>query len=244
MSKNKKRVLIALISILTVVVLLVSAFFIYTGVYYHTDNDAVSAYLSSKQTVTEARLNGDCLAYSNGENKAGIVFYPGGKVEYTAYSPLMCALAEKGFFCVLVKMPFNLAILKPNAADGIVGMNGIENWYIAGHSLGGVMAAQFGAKHADELDGLILLGAYSASDLSGTNLKVLSIYGSEDKVLNKKKYDQNKSKLPATLTEFVIDGGCHAGYGMYGAQKGDGTPTVSNVEQIEITADRIAEFVG
>ncbi|MBQ9276758.1 MAG: alpha/beta fold hydrolase [Clostridia bacterium] len=242
MSKTKKRVLIAIISILAVVVLLASAFFIYAGVYYHTDKEAVNAYLASKPSVTETKLDGDYLAYSNGENKAGIVFYPGAKVEYTAYSPLMCALAEKGFYCVLVKMPFNLAFLKPNAANSVVGSLGIEHWYIAGHSLGGSFAAQYAAKNTEKLDGLILLGSYSATDLSSTNLKVLSVYGSEDKVLNKKNYDKNKSKLPSDFLEFVIDGGCHSGFGMYGAQKGDGTPTIPTVEQIELTANYISNF--
>lgn len=242
MSKTKKKVLIALISILAVIVLLLSAFFTYAGVYYHTDKEAVGAYLSSKQSVTETEIEGGYLAYSNGENKAGIVFYPGGKVEYTAYSPLMCALAEKGFYCVLVKMPFNLAFLKPNAADKVLGANGVEHWYIAGHSLGGAFASQYAAKHADKLDGVILLASFSTNDLTNKDLKVLSIYGSEDRVLNFDSYNKNKPNLPSDLQEFVIDGGCHSGFGMYGAQKGDGTPTISAAEQIELTADYIADF--
>ena len=31
---------------------------------------------------------------------------------------------------------------------------------------------------------------------------------------------------------------------MYGAQEGDGTPTISNEEQIEKTADEIAALIG
>ena len=61
--------------------------------------------------------------------------------------------------------------------------------------------------------------------------------------MNKKKYDESQAKRPANFTEYVIDGGCHAGFGMYGAQKGDGTPAISTVEQIELTADKISEFV-
>ena len=243
MTKTKKRVLISIISIFCVVVAILSAFFIYTGIYYHTDEAAVSEYTEAKVGVHCEKADGKYFVY--GEQKAaGIVFYPGGKVEYTAYLPLMYALAERGYFCVLVKMPFNLAVLNPNAAKGIAGSRGIERWYIAGHSLGGSMAAQFASKHSSDFEGLILLGSFSANDLSNTQLKVLSIYGSEDKVLNKKKYENYKSNLPADFTEFVIEGGCHAGYGMYGTQKGDGTPAISNAQQIEITADQIANFVG
>ena len=79
--------------------------------------------------------------------------------------------------------------------------------------------------------------------MSGTDIKALSIYGSEDKVINLSKYNECKGNLPKDLTEFVIDGGCHAYFGMYGPQDGDGTPSISNTEQIQITATKIAELV-
>lgn len=156
----------------------------------------------------------------------------------------MQACAEQGILCVLVEMPFRLAVLDMNAADGIQEQYPeIEDWYIGGHSLGGSMAASYLADHAEEYKGLILLGSYSTVDLSKTDLDVLSIYGSEDKVLNREKYDANKSNLPDDFRERVIDGGCHAYFGMYGAQDGDGTPTISNEEQITLTADVILEGI-
>lgn len=101
------------------------------------------------------------------------------------------------------------------------------------------MAASYLANHIDDYDGLILLGSYSTADLSKTGLDVLSVYGSEDKVMNRVKYDENKSNLPSDLIEVVIEGGCHAYFGMYGAQEGDGKPTISNEEQIFLTANHI-----
>ena len=141
-------------------------------------------------------------------------------------------------------MPFNLAVLDMNAADGIQEQYPeIENWYIGGHSLGGSMAASYLEKNVDDYEGLILLGSYSTADLSETDLDVLSIYGSEDKVMNHEKYADNKANLPDDFTEIIIDGGCHAYFGMYGAQDGDGTPTISNEEQISITAENIVKMI-
>ncbi|MBQ8301954.1 MAG: hypothetical protein IJX97_00195 [Clostridia bacterium] len=80
--------------------------------------------------------------------------------------------------------------------------------------------------NAEDFEGLILLGSYSTANLSEIDLDVLSIYGSEDKVMNREKYDENKGNLPAKFTEIVVDGGCHVYFGMYGAQDGDGTPTI------------------
>ena len=105
------------------------------------------------------------------------------------------------------------------------------------------MAAAYLADHVDEYEGLILLGSYSTADLSDTELEVISIYGSEDKVLNRDKYNENRQNLPDDFVEVVIDGGCHAHFGLYGAQDGDGTPTISSTEQVRITVESIMEFL-
>lgn len=80
--------------------------------------------------------------YYHTDPAAGLIFYPGGKVENTAYAPLLHDLAEDGILCVLVKMPCNLAVLDMNAADSIPErFSEVTDWYIGGHSLGGAMAA-------------------------------------------------------------------------------------------------------
>ena len=67
-----------------------------------------------------------------------------------------------------------------------------EKWYIGGHSLRGAMAASYLSGCADSYEGLLLLGSYSTEDFSNTDLSVLSIYGSEDMVLNREKYEECK----------------------------------------------------
>ena len=220
------------------------ALHLYASDYYSADKEAICAFLPGAD-IEERELSGGNLAYVPGEYTAGIVFYPGGKVEHTAYEPLMRALASRGILTVLVKMPYNLAVLKQNAADGIQEQfPEIEHWYMAGHSLGGSMAASYVSKNSDNFDGLILLAAYSTADLTDSKVNVASIYGSLDGVMNKEKYDKYLVNLPDTLEETVIEGANHAGFGMYGEQKGDGTATLTNAKQIEITADIIADFVN
>ena len=84
------------------------------------------------------------------------------------------------------------------------------------------MASAYVSEHADAFAGIVLLGAYASADLSETHLRALCLYGSEDGVLNREKYEQNRGNLPPDFTETVIEGGCHAGFGAYGPQKGDG----------------------
>ena len=240
--KRKRKIFIIATSIVLVLAIVVVACAIYLGSYYKADEKAIDAFMP--QGITwEEESNGNIVFEPEGATK-GFIFYPGGKVEHRAHIPLMQACAKKGILCVIVEMPFNLAVFEVNAADGIQKeYPQIKEWYIGGHSLGGSMAASYLEKHAKEYEGLILLGSYSTSNLSNMDLKVLSVYGSEDRVLNRKKYDENKSNLPKNFTESVIEGGCHAYFGMYGAQDGDGTPTITNEEQIYRTAELIAELV-
>ena len=70
------------------------------------------------------------------------------------------------------------------------------------------------------------------------------VYVSEDGVLNREKYEADRANLPQDTTETVINGGCHAGFGSYGAQKGDGTPIISAEEQQQQTADVLAAWMN
>lgn len=240
--KRRRKTYIIITSVVLALAIIAGACAIYLGDYYRADNKAIGAFLPQGTTWKEAP-DGTVIFEPEGATKE-LIFYPGGKVEYTAYIPLMQACAEEGILCVLVEMPFNLAVLDVNAADGIQKeYPEIEEWYLGGHSLGGSMAASYIADNAEDYEGLILLGSYSTADLSDTDLAVLSVFGSEDKVMNREKYDKNKSSLPSDFTEFVIDGGCHAYFGMYGAQDGDGTPTITNEEQIRITVENIVKVM-
>ena len=225
-----------------IILALVIACAIYLGNYYHADMEKIENF--TKQSVVEMQTDENgYLVFEPEQIENGLIFYPSGKVEHTAYIPLMEALASKGTLCILVKMPFRLAVFDSNAADGLQGnYPEVESWYIGGHSLGGSMAASYLSKHSDSFDGLILLGSYSTADLSDLDVDVLSIYGSEDLVLNRENYETNKENLPDDFKEVIIEGGCHAYFGMYGAQEGDGVPGITNEEQILRTVESIDEL--
>jgi len=139
-----------------------------------------------------------------------------------------------GITCILVKMPFNLAIFDANAANNIIGQfPEIKNWYIAGHSMGGAMASDYASKHQDKIKGLILLGAYIYGNYPAEN--ALTVYGSfNTSVAEKINYTENI---------VVIEGGNHAQFGNYGKQKGDPDATISSEEQQNIAVEAIKAFL-
>ena len=99
--------------------------------------------------------------------------------------------------------------------------------------MGGAMASQFAAGHSDEIDGLILLGAYIYGDYPPAD--TLTVYGS----LNQSVEDH----LDYTENVVEIEGGNHALFGNYGPQKGDAPATITAEDQQAQTVDAIAAFL-
>lgn len=128
----KKKILITLSIIL---ILCVGGFGIYVNDYYHAQNDALE--ILNHKNVEKVNSNLITLTPEK-KSDVGIIFYPGAKVENTAYLPLLKHLTSNGYNCYLLKMPFNMAIFNKNAANKIIEQYpNIKHWYICGHSMGG-----------------------------------------------------------------------------------------------------------
>jgi Alpha/beta hydrolase family len=170
----------------------------------------------------------------------GFIFYPGGHVDYRSYAPIAREIASRGYMVSIVEMPLSLAVFGVNKADDVIAAYpDMRYWVIGGHSLGGSMAASYAGNNLDEVQGLVFWASYPASsdDLSSTDLKGLSTYGSNDQVLNMDNLDSTKPLLPPGTIIQVIEGGNHAQFGNYGPQPGDGPATISAADQQMQAAD-------
>ncbi len=239
--KKWKRAVVVIVCI----VLVVGAVFgCYVSDYYSANEVALDSLTAD--SIQESDTYITFLPEKHEEtSNIGFIFYPGGKVEHKAYAPLLAALSKEGILCILPEMPFHLAVLDINAANGVQQMfPQITHWYIGGHSLGGSMAANYVSEHIEEYEGLALLAAYSTADLSQTDLNVISIYGTEDCVMNQESYQKNLINLPENYSEYRIPGGCHAYFGSYGRQEGDGEPLITPEEQILQTVRLLIDFMN
>ena len=231
MPRRKKRLLAGGI-VLLVLAVLAGAFFWYVSDYYPADEIALEV-LAQDSSIT---VQGDLTILSPSyPADTAVIFYPGAKVEAEAYLPLLEQIRQTGVTCILVHMPFRLAIFDANAAEEVMEQfTEIQHWYIAGHSMGGAMASQFAADHPDQVDGLILLGAYIYEDYPPE--KTLTVYGS----LNQSVEDN----IDYTENVVEIQGGNHAQFGNYGPQKGDLPAAISAKEQQKQTVEAIAAFLA
>jgi pimeloyl-ACP methyl ester carboxylesterase len=150
-------------------------------------------------------------------------------------------------------MPLSLAVLAPNRAKDSFADTltnpcdvPIESWYLGGHSLGGAMAALYVDQHPNQINGLVLWAAYPAesNDLSSENVRVLSVYASNDGVASEEERVAVADKLPAATTYVEITGGNHAQFGDYGKQSGDGIATISPEYQWDWVAYVTSEFIN
>lgn len=196
---------------------------------------------SNPAIVIEDDAEGIVLSPSAGDSDLGLVFVPGAKVDAWAYVPLLQDVAADGVTVVITRPWLNLAFFDLRGLDAFTSAaSDIDAWAVGGHSLGGVRACQL----AEDADALILFASYCASDLSETDLPVLSLAGSADGLSTTAKIADAEHLLPDDAEFVEIDGASHASFGAYGPQAGDGEPTISDEDMRRAVAEQIGAFTA
>lgn len=229
---RRKTWLVAGGSVLLILAILAGVFFWYVSDYYRAEDVALEVLAQDSGITVQDNLT---ILSPTSPADTAIIFYPGAKVEAEAYLPLLDQIRQTGVICILVHMPFHMAIFDADAAEKVMEQfPDIQHWYMAGHSMGGAMASKFASDHPDEVEGLILMGAYLYGDYPEE--KTLTIYGS----LNQSVEDH----IDYTQNIVEIQGGNHAQFGNYGAQKGDLPAEISAQEQQAQTVAAIEAFLS
>ncbi|WP_423918277.1 alpha/beta hydrolase [Frigoribacterium sp. 2-23] len=176
----------------------------------------------------------------------GLVFVAGARVDPRAYEQTFAGLVATGVTVIVERPTLGLGIADNRPLSDFTSLvPDITNWAVGGHSLGGVRACQY-AKDDPRVDALVLLGSYCATDVSARDdLAALSVGGSDDGLSTPQKIDDARHLLPDDTTFVQVDGLSHAQFGHYGAQPGDGTPTLSDADATaRITTELSSFFAG
>lgn len=181
----------------------------------------------------------------NVEPDTALVFYPGARVDYRSYARPLRQVASRGFLVISVRAPLNMVILNPNEAEAFFPQYpGIQHWAVGGHSLGGVVAAQYAKNHTDIVEGVVLWAAYLSgnNNLSGSGLRALSVYGTLD-MSGVEPFENSKAFMPERTTWVIINNGNHSQFGDYGLQPGDTERAVRDFHQQALTVAATEKFL-
>lgn len=239
----KKRYKI-LLSIIAFILIIAGIFTIWLLNPYQAEEKAAAVMEKESIKVTEE----DWLLFKTEKDnpEKGLIFYPGARVQAEAYAPLAAQIADSGHQVVIPPMPLNLAVFGINKADQIMKkFSEVNEWYIAGHSLGGAMAANYAENNSSKLKGLILLAAYPAEsdDLSNYNLDVLSIYAEKDAFATLEDIKNSRELLPENTIWKEVKGGNHSQFGYYGFQRGDNQAQISLEKQQQEILSAVLSFM-
>lgn len=169
----------------------------------------------------------------------GLILYPGASCDVRGYAPVLRRIAERGYLVVGVPMPLNMAIFSPNRADDVrAAFPAVQRWVIAGHSMGGAMAAHYAHKHPGDLAGLILWDSYPAASDSLVELPypVWHIHRATVDGRAPEKFEGMRNLFPVTSMWVPVPGGNHMQFGSFigGSYQEAWTATITAQEQHDI----------
>ena len=238
--KMLKRVLLGLLVVAVVATL---GFVVWAENPLKASSEALSALESDLQVAVT--MGDGFIAFQpvGVEPTTGFIFYPGGLVDYRAYAVPLRQIAAQGYQVILLRVRLNLAFFDLNAADQVMDLYPVvEYWATGGHSLGGVAASSYASSH-DQVDGLVLWASYPADEsLKNKDVKVLSIYGTLD-MAGMDAFDEKRPLLPSDTEFVIIQGGNHAQFGDYGFQPGDNEATITRADQQQQVVDATVKFL-
>jgi hypothetical protein len=182
---------------------------------------------------------------------AGLIFFCGSGVAARAYAPLLRPIADAGFRVVTVRLPYRFAPLEPHKLEAIERARAAmrdapeRRWVVAGHSLGGALAARMAESDPGRVSALALVGTTHPKnrDLSRLRVPVTKIYGTNDGVAPAQKVLANRGLLPAHTKWVPIAGGNHSQFGHYGRQLFDGGATITRDTQQRIVRTELLELL-
>jgi hypothetical protein len=218
------------------------------------------------ETLAQYRENNGSILFipKSVTPKAGLIIYPGGRIDSRAYAPAAQLIADSGTLVAILPVPGYIAISGGTQEKSTYIIDYVANdlnitidkWFIAGHSLGAQATTQYAYNQTRPIAGIIILGSYLSSETDfslRSDLGLLVMIGSleksgtpgtvdNDSYLASKVYAPNN--LPDNNTTYpIIEGGVHFGfcYQENPPQYDNGTISVS--EQHTIYTNIINNFI-
>lgn len=207
---------------------------------------------SAAVTVVEDAATLAFLPASTGR-RAALVFICGSGVAAAAYAPLLRPIAESGYAVFVVKLPYRFAPLESHKLAALARVTAVmaahprvARWVVAGHSLGGALAARLLQSHAKALSAAVLVGTTHPKDddLSSLKLPLTKVFASKDGIAPRERVLANRTLLPQHTRWVEVIGGNHSQFGRYGHQLFDGEASISREQQEGMTRAALVDALS
>ncbi len=181
---------------------------------------------------------------------SALVFICGSGIHPEAYAPLLRPIADLGYPVFTIKLPYRFAPLDSHKSQAVTrarkvisGHPEITHWVIAGHSLGGALAARVARTTGGLHTAFVLIGTThpKEDDLTGIDAPFTKIYATNDGVAPVDRVMASRALLPKETNWVRIPGGNHSQFGHYGHQLFDGEATITREAQQAITREALLE---
>lgn len=179
----------------------------------------------------------------------GVIFYPSYFISEKSYLPFLFELAKYGYGVYILKPFSNVSFSNKGLVNSVIKKEVYKNYVLMGHSFGGGTLLNYLSKQNkffDKIRDVVLLAPRGLKkyNFDKNNFNMLSIVGSNDGIIDLKKYEDIKSNLSSNTKYVVIKGGNHSNFGNYGKQFGDLKSDISLEKQQFIALNEIVKFLN
>jgi pimeloyl-ACP methyl ester carboxylesterase len=152
-------------------------------------------------------------------NGFGILLMHGALIKPKSYAASAAYFATRGY---LVYIPYGgvtrLSINAIDKAAARLDSFGVDDWYLIGHSMGGMVSMEFLRRHDVDAKAVAMWAASMPVNNSDIAVPVLFIWGSNDGLLPQDRFESGKAYLPADTTYLTLEGANHKDFSMYSHQ--------------------------
>ncbi|ARN74400.1 alpha/beta hydrolase [Oceanicoccus sagamiensis] len=200
-------------------------------------------YLQGDLFSSAQQDNGDWLFTPHQPNGYGLLILHGALIKPKSYSYTAAYFASRGYKVWIPSGVIRLSALSSERIAQQLPQMGNEQWFLLGHSMGGLTALTVANQLSQAPLGVTVWAGGIPQDFSHIPLPILFISGTNDPMLSPEKFKTAKQHLPLSTVYFEINGANHKNFALYSHQFFDGIASIEHLEQINLAHQRTEQFI-
>jgi pimeloyl-ACP methyl ester carboxylesterase len=191
--------------------------------------------------VEEAR-DGSLSFLPDTPNGRGLLIMHGAVIKPMSYAKTAAFFARQGYTVYLPFGPGRMSIVAIDTAAARIPEFGLDDWYLIGHSMGGMASLSVARLLPDSFRAGALWATAMPEDFSDLSMPLLYLWGDKDGLLGPERFENARGRLPETTEYVTMNGANHRDFAMYSHQFFDDTGELGWETQIDRANELTAGF--